>query len=812
MGWSKFDNQISYVDRSMFVDREEIVGIFNREYAEFMEYRDYFKVIGIYGIGGIGKSRLMEQLLDSINKSDIKSHVIMINMEIMHSAEIFENLVKVRKQITSKCYYFDYALLMLWDIYKIEKIDDDFMHVIKGNFLDVLNMLDSMHPDFIISPGFGNVLSLVRKEIVPIIQKFCLDSDVIQEIEERFKRNPDSLYEYMPHLLGIDLGRIAEEKHLIAFFDSYERYLVDHDDWLKELIGSAGIGMFIIASREKLDWDVGEELLVTYHLQELPASHASLILKSKLNPEHYSIIDSVLEKTQCVPIYIELAVNIYKSLLNKDDNNIKKEFWLIQNKQDFVKKFLHHLPEDDKEIVLLLSVVRVFNNTIFEWIVKDLHLQCNILKFHDLCKLCLVNLLQEDDKFYKLHDVFTSNAVLFLEAEKKNRILKSYLKYIGTRGLVELTARQLSVLFRNLMLIAETIEFDTEDIELLCDIFFELYENKCAPELFSWVESAKAPSLSVFKQLVTVLFVEKKSAGESYEYSLTVSEPEKLGRHEKSFCLIQNYARAIIGRYEEAEVINKKLYLQLQLTDHHYWYYGKTKIYYADHLMLQGKFLQALSIFREYGNELEYSINKGDYFEVQKQSGHCYRFNFCLEKAHDIYAGLERDYSHYQSLLVYILANLCETNCYFNPDYVFSIQDEAIKLCEQTGRPKDLAKIYYSLAIACLHRHDYETSESYIQKSILLNQKAQYPSGVLFAMMAKAYLEYALADEVSCDTVNRIREILSQVQVYQYFELPLTLLLHDTQKIADLETQFEWVDFSFTLQQYKRFFTLISGH
>lgn len=811
MGWSKFDNQPSFVDRSMFVDREEIVNIFNQEYKKFLENFSYFKVIGIYGIGGIGKSRLIEQLLESIKYSKLNSHIITINMEIMHSAEIFDNLIKVRKQIASNCYYFDYALLMLWDIYKIERVDDDFMHVIKGNFLTMLNMTENLLSNCLISPGFENVLSLIRKNIVPIVQRFCLDTAIIKEIEERFKYNPERLYEYMPHLLGIDLARIADEKRLIAFFDSYERYIVDHDDWLKELIGSAGVGLFIIASREELDWNVEKEQLIPYHLQELPPEHASTILKCKLQPEHYPIIDTILTKTQCVPIYIELAVNIYKSIIDKKQDTVEKEFWLIHEKKDFIKKFLRHLPDDDREIVLLLSVIRIYNASIFEWIVKDLHLQYDVLKFNDLCKLCLVNLLKEDDKFYKLHDVFTSNAVLFIDREKKNRIFKSYIKYIGNKGVIEFSARQLSILFRNLLTIAETIDFDSSDLEFLCDIFFELYENKGAPELFEWVESAKASTLEEFKQLVTVLYLEKRNAGKSYEYSLLVTTPERLGRHINSFKLIQNYAVAIVGKYEESEQVNRDLYQSLQPSDSRYWYYGKTKIYYADHLMLQGKFIDALRVFKDYENELGYIPNKeGDHFEIQKQSAHCYRFNMFLEDAYKIYCDLKNEYSHYQSLMVYIAANLCETNCYFEPEFVFRIQDDAVKLCKQMGRPKDLAKVYYSVAIANLHKNEYQLAYQYIQKSILLNEEAHYPSGILFAMMAQAYLEYACRQQVSEDTVTKIKNLLNQIQVYQYFELPLALLTNDVSKLTEINLSFEWIDFQHTVQQYQKFFSIIS--
>ena len=157
-------------------------------------------------------------------------------MDIMHSADIFDNLVKMRKQIGVSCLYFDYALILLWDVYKIEKLDESFMTIIKGNFLDILNITESGISAIIPTLGLENIQSLYRNNILPRIKEHIMQPNVLKEITDRFQKDPQQLYEFMPHLLGLDLAQIAHKHKLIAFFDSYERYLIDHDDWLKELI------------------------------------------------------------------------------------------------------------------------------------------------------------------------------------------------------------------------------------------------------------------------------------------------------------------------------------------------------------------------------------------------------------------------------------------------------------------------------------------------------------------------------------------------------------------------------------------------
>lgn len=812
MGWSKFKNIDYSKYRSMFVDREEIINLFKEEYLELKNNPEYFKVIGIYGIGGIGKSYLIEKLLEIPKNDEFDSKIITINMDIMHSADIFDNLVKVRKQIETGCLYFDYSLILLWDIYKIEKLDEDFMRKIKGNFLDILNMVDSGLSAIYPSIGFENILSLYRNNILPKLQHHLMQPTIFEEIDARFQKSPQHLYEFMPYLLGLDLANLTRRHRLIAFFDSYERYLIDHDDWLKELIGSIEHGLFLVASREKLEWSDNGEKLYLYKLQELPITQAELVLKASILPTHYGLIDTIIKKTQCVPIFIELAISIYKKISMDNPEDISSEFWMIEERSDFIKRFLHHLPENDQEIVMVLSVIRIFNTDIFEWVVRDLSLNCTVLKYHDICNLCLINMLKEDDQFIKLHDVFTANALKFISTPKKQRILQSYISYIGQRGLAILSQKQLTILFRNLLTLSENIALNILDIEYLCDIFFALYENNCLPELHEWVMNTSSTSLSAFRDFVEIIYIEKIDAKKSYELSLKFKESFQLGKHRKSFDLIQNYAQAISGNYENFSNITEKMYNDLKSSDIMCWYYGKTKIYYADHLMLRGKFIQALNIFEEYARELEAFPRKtGDYFEAKKQSAHCRRFNMLLDEATAIYQRLAVDFNNSKGLLIYVLTNLCETNCYFYPDIVFNIAPEAIKLSEYLNRPKEKAKIYYSLAIAYLHNRNYSLAKQYIEKSITINEAAHYPSGVLFALMAEAFWEYSQKGHLSILIQNRINTMLKQCLVYQYFKLPLYIMETNYTAINRVKQEYQWVDFSYTLKQYKNFLSAISA-
>lgn len=111
-----------------------------------------------------------------------------------------------------------------------------------------------------------------------------------------------------------------------------------------------------------------------------------------------------------------------------------------------------------------------------------------------------------------------------------------------------------------------------------------------------------------------------------------------------------------------------------------------------------------------------------------------------------------------------------------------------------------------------MHNRNYNVSKQYIDKSIGINNEANYPSGILFALMARAYLEYAQENQISVYTQKQIKSILKQGLVYQYFELPLCIMKRDDDTLKQLEHKYQWVNFSYTVKQYKEFLSAISKH
>lgn len=189
--------------------------------------------------------------------------------------------------------------------------------------------------------------------------------------------------------------------------------------------------------------------------------------------------------------------------------------------------------------------------------------------------------------------------------------------------------------------------------------------------------------------------------------------------------------------------------------------------------------------------------------------GHLYRFNFFCEEAANKYKDIFKKMPDTLSLNVYIKTNLCETYCYFSPDFFNENFEEILALAQQLKHIKNIGKLYYSRAIARVVTGDFLEAQCDIDKSLQINRDDGYQSGELFAYMAQAYLDYAKNGFVNVKTEEKILELIHQNKVYSYFFLPLSIMAHDDFRTNSMRDKYEWLDFDFTVAQYKNFFNSI---
>lgn len=799
-----------------FVDREEIRSIIMDECEHKMQKHDYFKVIAVYGIGGIGKTRLIEKIKETIKQSSYNRKIVHISFEINKNSQCLDNLIKIRKAFSS-CSIFDYALLSYWDHNRTEQLNHDFMNVLKSGFTtNLVDMLGEIAvgivPTMASVPSISNIFECVNK-LMPKI-KNCKYKRILEDIPGL---SSEMLLDKMPLYLGMDIQRQFDKNSdipIIFIFDSYQQSqpYAESQEWLLKLISTISQGLFLITGREELQWEKPNDKFIIYPLKAFPEDEARRLLESSIPKENRELIDTIIESTQCVPIYVDLAIKVYKSELIANPQSLVNKS-LFSDRNLLVRQFINHMPSNWQEVLIDLSVIRVFNQDIFNYLVKDQNLPCPITDYEKITQVSLINYVENTDELSKIHDVFCKNGRKILSPTVKLTIFKSYLCYLSQRAIHQdssLSSVAMSTLFLNVLSLESQLSKDKRlevDIwERTLDMFFFLYDIKVT---FTPPEPSSEYTNDYNDLLYLIGSINHKSIPtlKSVELFESIKNPKNFGKHEKSFLLLWKYAASLLGKYDEWHMLLEDMNSQLTENDQGEWYNTRTTLYLADFWIMEGAFIKAHTALQKMKNYMEVNyLSEEHALLIYRYIGHLYRFNFFCEDAADKYKDIFNHMQDTLSLTLYIKTNLCETYCYFFPEYFEDNFEDTLVLAQQLRHIKNIGKLYYSRAIARTVSGNWAGAQCDIAESLKINREDGYQSGELFAYMAQAYLDYALDGFVHKETEGEIMDLIHRNKVYQYFALPLSIMTGDELGINAQRCEYEWLDFDFTVVQYKKFF------
>lgn len=807
------NNKFKALKLKKFVDREEFFELVEEEVAVYSNNRNsYLKIISIFGMGGIGKSRFLKELSNTLEEQNNKEFKISyLTLEIDNKNQL-RSLIRIRRHINKPCYLFDYALLSLTEKNYIEKINDDFIDSLKTNiFTDLLTLIQESVGGFVpTGPSLNGTIELINEVIIKGKKQYAKGKykDIVLLLNELIEYSPKELLDVLPNLLGVDIKHNYKNnncKKMIFLIDSYEVY---DKNWLEELIFSIGVGLYIITSREKQKWDSIDSFVCTIQMGEIPLPEARKYLYTYIPKNHKKIIEQILIATERIPIYLDLAISTMLKLNNYSEEVLNKISF--KDKSDIVQKFLDHLTYEEQNTILVLSLIDIFDENIFDHLVVDLNLPISKTQYNDFCSISIIDYIDENSHLKMFHDVFHINVSKITNYNVKHKVFSSYLYFIAKRGILLYSNEDLCILFNNLIHLIQIndIFLSVKEIENFLDIFFVLYENNYNINL----EDCSHSKNNILFSFLNAVKVFRKDIKQSYYYFEKIKGKEsELGKHKNSFYAIYYYVKSISGKYQIADdkfISFNKLLDDSSILD---WYYGKIKIYYNDLLMLKGKFKSSVVGFEEYKNEIipYSSLKTDDIFECIKQIGHCYRFNFELTKAEKEYTELWNDYEKILPFKCYLLTALCETNCYFNSKYVIDNYQDALKLTESIGQTRSYAKILYSIGIAEIVNGKYEKAIKHINDSININNEIGYKAGSFFAMIAKSYYYYSIDRTLSPEWIFELERTVSEINVYRYLMLPVYLMIDDTDKIERIQNENEWMDWNKTITNYKRFISLL---
>lgn len=788
-----------------FINRTEIRKILERYYARFnIDGAEMFKVFYLYGFGGMGKTYLIKYLKKEFLKSIPANFIIYITFEIQDNSQMLYALINIRKAFNHSCPVFDYALLYYWNLERVERLNDDFVKLLKKDIISVYTDLGLNMAAFACNPiftSFGDLQNVIN-DLYTKIQNFRIK----ESIYDILQMDGTEIYEKLPCFLARDIKDYMQKKNsnYIFLFDSYQQSIPysESAEWLLDFINELQKGLFIITGREEIQWNPDSYKIKKFHLDCYPKDEAQEFLKHIIPESRSDIVDTIISTSGCIPIYLSLAFDLYKQEQNiSTDDLIKKS--KFKDKKLLVHHFINHLKPSWQDIIFYLAVVKIFNNEIFEYLITDLNLSCSKLDFDEIVNVSLFKYIENSNSLYKIHDVISSNVVCILNTKSTkivNKIFNSYLAYISKRSvykdLINNNLESIIALFTNIMEICiddtYSIDLNTNIMENIIDLFLVISDTRV---VFPIPKPSLSYSLEINDALyfMNAIMYEKVNTNDTFYKLKQVKNPMLFGKHLQSYNIVLKYQEALIGNYIPFKTYLENLESSFTESERAEWYYMKTFIYLGDYYMMEGDFLRAYRYLENLRSFLSLDIYHTDnYFLMERSIGHIYRFNYDFEAASKKYEDLLKRYKDASPLKVYLLVNLCETKCFIHPNYVIDNFSEALRYVEQYHNLKNKAKLYYSRGIAYALLHKYPQAMEDINISIQVNQKDGYSSGKLFAYQAKAFCEYGEYGSISTQTMETINQLVEKLNVYNFLLYPLYLIQgisHETEKVTWLDPE-----------------------
>lgn len=789
------------INPRIFLDREDILDLIEKNVCIYNEQTDFFKLFAFYGMGGIGKSQLIRKIYRTYHCSNPTLYYY--PLEILNQETIPSILLRIRREFDYTP-HFDYALFRYWDFISYDRVDRDNLYSISQKIFARLGKLF----DATVGLGLIDTEPLVREVIILYEQKVITEKEQ-QLVSEILQDKIEDLYIYLVEKLAMDIQKELSGLKYMFLFDAYDLGKCNYKfDWLKFFINSFQNGIFFVTSREQLNWfdnsNIDESVIENRSLECIPKDEVQkYLLEQNYTQEQIRLI---IEKTDCIPLYLDLAVTMDKRTLFSSNKMIG-----FDSKEDLVKNLLSHLNLEEQLIIQYLSVIKLFNEIIYDYAVKFNNFSLQNNSFSDFKKSTIVRYVEQFNGFYKIHSVLANNISFFVEASMRAKMIDNYLTVVHARILPDTNLYD-DIKYNLIINIYHLIETENlviseHQCEKLIDLFFYLADRSYSGDFCNYIYSVQN------KKKSSLFYIYEYIIGKATRSSDIVSGLQRLqkipysecnfGKHKKSLICDINYLLSISGKYSEAEKQMNAFAAALTDGEKNERYYIKGMIYYCDMQMLRGNFKDAATDLTLLSNDV---ANERLLYEIQKAIGHCYRFNFLFDTAIEYYSKTSANPHN----MAYYLTVCCETYCYYKPEKVFGFFTKAIKENQKYNNHNNLGKIYYSMAIAMLISHKTHQAKKYLQKAHSEFKNTKYYAGTFFTMIAEAYFEYSETRNVSSETILKMKKQLKKIDfIYEYLLLPFYIMKENQKKIEEFRLKYEWFSFDTTLKNIKNFLALL---
>jgi aminoglycoside phosphotransferase (APT) family kinase protein/tetratricopeptide (TPR) repeat protein len=366
-----------------FVNREQVLSDFA---AELTRIGAGPRVFNVTGVGGIGKSRLLRELEDRA-RPQFRTAVIDLQVPALRRQD--DALAVLRGQLGRQHVdfdRFDIAYAVLWQrLHPHLRLSKEEL-----SFVEYSSILGDILDHFSPVPVFGTAMGLVK-----LFERGSTDV----RRRRRIRRDPTlqaldglpngELSDAVTYLFAEDLREASASKQSVIIVDSYDALVPTPaysgraqlaDAWLRDLAGQLDRALVVIASRERLLWEIYDpdwaSAITVSALDGLPMAARLELLQAggMSDPAERQLI---ADASAGLPFYLHLAVDTHQRTGGGMDG-------ALVSQDEILARFLQHVAPEEIRSLEVLSPARIFDYDIFRALTAAFHLPGHRLAWDSL--------------------------------------------------------------------------------------------------------------------------------------------------------------------------------------------------------------------------------------------------------------------------------------------------------------------------------------------------------------------------------------------------------------------------------------------
>ena len=366
-----------------FVNREKVRSDFA---AELTRIGTGPRVFNVTGVGGIGKSRLLHELED---RARPRFRTASIDLQVPALRRQDDALAVLRAQLGRQHVdfdRFDIAYAVLWQrLHPHLRLSKEEL-----SFVEYSSILGDILDHFAPLPVFGTAMGLVK-----LFERGSADV----RRKRRIRRDPTlqaldglpngELSDAVTYLFAEDLRAASASKQSVIIVDSYDALVPAPvysgraqlaDAWLRDLAGQLDRALVVIASRERLHWEIYDpdwaRAITVSALDGLPMAARLELLQAGgvSDPAERKLI---ADASAGLPFYLHLAVDTHQRAGGGIDG-------ALVSQDEILARFLQHVAPEEIRSLEVLSPARIFDYDIFQTLTAAFHLPGHRLAWDSL--------------------------------------------------------------------------------------------------------------------------------------------------------------------------------------------------------------------------------------------------------------------------------------------------------------------------------------------------------------------------------------------------------------------------------------------